>query len=133
MVNIPLSENHRRVLSSAFYMVEKTISELDREIRQSERTAIKKTTADLSTNDRKIYADNFKAIAALVRRLSEKYNLSLADCTLHQKISASKMILWEILCETKAKKLKQYGILNDNIAHDIDLDIANLMKLIERI
>jgi len=133
MMNVLLSENHRRVLSSAFYMIEKTLSELDSEIRQSERTTIVKKAADLSENEQKKYVDNFKTIIALVRRLSEKYNLSLADCTLRQKILSGKMIMWEILCETNANKLEQYGAISKNIGREIDLDITNLMELIERI
>ena len=133
MEKIGLSDNHKRAIFSAMFLIEKLTIELENELLHYHQK-IMSTITDLDeTVDLQHYATIIEEIKTKVRYMADKYNLKPTSYDLGQIINSRKSKMWEILCDTKSSKLKSRGEFPPEYALEFDADIENLLKLTELI
>jgi len=132
MKTIRLSENHKRALFSALFLTEKLLSELENELlHDNNRITLEINKAEHF--DDKTYAEKFKHIKTHIETLFKKYKLEATSFSAQQIINARKAKMWEIISDTKSKKLNNKGAFPEEFAEEFDKDMELLMNLTQNI
>ncbi|MCF6182615.1 hypothetical protein [Lutibacter sp.] len=133
MKKIALSDNHKRVLESSIYLIEKLSLELEQELNGSNNKIMNNVIND--EDEKKIYHINLliQEIKAEINFITIKYNLKPVSHNLSQFIDSRKAKMWEILCDTKPEKLKGWGNFPKKYSKELDSDVDKLLKLVESI
>lgn len=130
MDKINLSENHIRSVSASLYVIERTVIELEHNLKYPEELAMSKVVNNIGDIDIQHYISVIDEIKTYIFALFIKYNLDPTEIYLSQIINSKKSRIWEILCETTSKRLKGYGDFPKENAEEFDNDIDHLQRLI---
>jgi hypothetical protein len=126
---IILSANHRRSLSSSLVSVEQSLIELRQMMTVKHETCCFDVNSDIgrekTEQNLKVIEDARKQIC----KLSEKYNTDKKIQSLQRVIDVKKARIWEILCDSKAKKLKGFGAFPHKQIAEYDKDIDELLDI----
>lgn len=133
MDKVILSENHKRAVTSAMYLVEKLVVELEDELLHHNEKVMMKISNEGKITDEQHYITIINNIKSGICKMADKYNLTPTYSGYNQIINSKKTKIWEILENTKSKKLKGYGEFPKELAQEFDLDIENLLILTEDI
>ncbi len=133
MEKITLSDNHKRVLESSIYLIEKLSLELEQELNDSNNKIMNNVIND--EDEKKNYHINLliQGIKAEINLITIKYNLKPVSHNLSQFVNSRKAKMWEILCDTKSEKLKGWGNFPKKYSKELDSDVDKLLKLVESI
>ncbi len=115
-----LSENHRRVLSTALRRVELAAWRLEERLRQHAPPALA-LTRFTTTPDEQQRSELLGLLAQLrekVAQLAAEYGLEAQEDNLVRTIKAEFSLLWSDLEDTRPKKLRNYGEMHPR-AHDL--------------
>jgi hypothetical protein len=69
----------------------------------------------------------------LICNLADKYSTDKHTQSLQRIVDAKKSKMWEILCDSKAKKLKGFGDFPQKLVKEYDSDIDELMAFADKI
>lgn len=130
---IPLSDNHKRTLSSSLYLVEKLLIEMEELIIEQSDSCCSEIVKDI---DITAIANNLSAIQEAkthIGSLAEKYNTTKKTQSLQRIINAKRTKIWEILNDSFSKKLKGYGTFPKKYADEYDNDIGKLIEITNKI
>jgi len=133
MERINLSDNHRRSLSSAIYLVEKIAVEIENELCNPTDLVMTKIVRDKTVAELERMQDVLVEVKAYIEYMAIKYNLKSKDLDLNNVLRAQKSKMWEILCDSNSKGLRGYGKFPDEYADEFDKDIDDLQDLIKKI
>jgi TIR domain len=128
-----LPENHRRSLSSTLMIVEQLLIDIEDLTTNRYKPCCIEIKNDISTD---IIKKNLSAIEEsrkLICNLAEKYNTDKTVQSLQRIVNAKKTKIWEILCDSKAKRLKGFGEFPPKLVIEFDNDIDELMATADRI
>ena len=130
---ISLRENHRRSLTSTLMIVEQLLIEIEDLMTSQYRTCCFEIKNDVEiekiNQNLKVIEDARKQIC----KLAEKYDTDLHTQSLQRIIDVKKTKIWEILCDSKAKKLKGFGEFPKKLIEEYDKDIDELMTIAAKI
>jgi hypothetical protein len=124
---ISLRENHRRSLASTLMIVEQLLIEMEGLMTSPYKACCFEIKNDV---DAEIINQNLKIIEDAriqICNLAEKYNIDIVSQSLQRIIDVKKTKIWEILCDSKAKKLKGFGEFPQKLIKEYDKDIDELM------
>ncbi len=130
---IILKENHRRSLSSTLMIVEQLLIEIEDLMTSRSRTCCFEIINDV---DNEIINQNLKVIEDARKQiciLTEKYGTDMHTQSLQRIIDVKKTKIWEILCDSRAKKLKGFGDFPQKLVKEYDIDIDELMAIADKI
>ena len=130
---IILQENHRRSLTSTLLIVEQLLVEIEDMINRPHKTCCYEIKNDIE-KDSAIH--NLEIIAEarkVICNLTEKYNTTKTGQSLQRIIAVKKTRIWEILCDSRAKKLKEFGDFPKELIKEFDKDIDELMNITNKI
>ena len=130
---ISLQENHRRSLTSTLLIVEQLLIEIEDLMTSQYKTCCFEIKNDIG-ND--IINQNLKVIKDArnhICNLADKYSTDMHTQSLQRIIDVKKTKIWEILCDSKAKKLKEFGVFPQNLVKEYDSDINELMAIADKI
>jgi hypothetical protein len=133
MERINLSDNHRRSLSSAIYLVEKITVEIENELCNPIDLVMTKIASDKTDAELERIQTVLVEIKAYIEYMAIKYNLKSKNLDLNNVLRAQKSKMWEILCDSTSKGLRGYGKFPDEFAAEFDKDIDDLQDLIKKI
>jgi len=133
MERINLSDNHRRSLSSAIYLVEKIAVEIENELCNPTDLVMTKIVRDKTEDELERMQAALVEIKAYVEYMAIKYSLKSKNLDLNNVLRAQKSKMWEILCDSNSKGLRGYGKFPDEYADEFDKDIDDLQDLIKKI
>ena len=133
MDRINLSDNHRRSLSSAIYLVEKIAVEIENELCNPTDLVMTKIVRDKTEDELERMQAALVEIKAYVEYMAIKYSLKSKNLDLNNVLRAQKSKMWEILCDSNSKGLRGYGKFPDEYADEFDKDIDDLQDLIKKI
>lgn len=85
--------------------------------------------SDIKNQNLKVIEDARKQICAL----TEKYGTDMHTQSLQRIVDVKKTKIWEILCDSKAKKLKGFGDFPKELIKEFDKDIDGLMSIAAKI
>jgi hypothetical protein len=130
---ILLLENHRRSLTSTLMIVEKLLIEIEDSMVSQYKTCCFEIKNDIDSD---IINLNLKAIEEArqqICNLAEKYNTDKKFQSLQRIVDVKKTKIWEILCDSKSKKLKGFGEFPQKLIKGFDKDIDELMAIADKI
>jgi hypothetical protein len=130
---ISLNENHKRSLTSTLMIVEQLFIEIKEAMKNRDSACCSELKNDV---DNEIINENIKLIKEARKQicnLTEKYSTEKAVQSLQRLIDVKKTKIWEILCDSKAKKLKGFGEFPKEMIKEFDKDIDGLMAIVAKI
>lgn len=130
---ISLQENHRRSLTSTLMIVEQLLVEIEDLMTSQYKTCCYEIKNDI---DNEVINQNLKIIKDArnhICNLADKYSIDIYSQSLQRVLDAKKTKIWEILCDSKAKKLKGFGDFPQKLVKEYDKDIDELMAFAEKI
>lgn len=130
---IILQENHRRSLTSTLLIVEQLLVEIEDLINRPYSTCCFEIKNDI---ERDTAIRNLEIIAEarkVICNLTEKYDTAKTGQSLQRIIAVKKTRIWEILCDSRAKKLKGFGDFPKELIKEFDNDIDELMNITNNI
>jgi hypothetical protein len=124
-----LGDNHKRSLTSALVIIEQMLAEVRDLMISPPGRCCYEVIPDLDINkidkNLKTVEDALKQICSI----KEKYGVVKAHQSLQRSLNAKKAKIWEVLCDSKSKKLKGFGSLPSSIAKEYDNDIDKLISI----
>lgn len=133
MKKIDLTNNHRRSVSSAFFLIDDIIDKFEAEIFRHQGRIMTKIINDISESDLQHYRVIINKIRDYISHIARKYNLSIKEIKMSQIIKSRKAEMWQILSDTTSKSLKSYGDFPSEYIKEFDSDINNLLETIKKI
>lgn len=130
---IKLKENHRRSLSSALAMSEKMLTEIEDSLKSLKNTCCFSVENDVDPEKILHNLAIIQEAREQICKLAAKYNTDRQNQSLSRLINAKKTKIWEILCDTKAKKQKGFGEFPKELVKEFDEDIDKLMEITNKI
>ena len=133
MNKIPLSENHKRSVSSSIFLLERLTNEIDKIIAAKNDSVMTDFEADESDKRK---TELIKAVGEIRKQIAffaEKYELDKQEVVQSRYISSRKTKMWEILGNTKPKRLKGFGEFPLEYKEEFENDLDTLINLIEKI
>jgi len=124
-----LGENHRRSLTSALVVIEQMLVEVREMMINPVLRCCFEVKADL---DVIIIDRNLRTIEDALKQIcfiKQKYGIEKISQSMTRSINAKKAKIWEVLCDSKSRKLKGFGSLPSFIAREFDNDIDKLMSI----
>jgi len=128
-----LPDNHKRSLSSSLYIVEKLLSELEREIISPTNHSTFKVVGEIPHDEKEQMLLVLKQAKGFIADLTQKYQLRVNVLEFSNILNAQKAKIWEVLCDSNSKGLKGYGQLEESIAKELDNDVSKLQELINQL
>jgi hypothetical protein len=128
-----LRENHRRSLTSTLIIVEQLLIEIEDLMTSRYKTCCFEIKNDVDTEIKNqnliVIEDARKQICIL----AEKYGTEMHIQSLQRIIDVKKTKIWEILCDSKARKLKGFGEFPKKLVKEYDNDIDKLILTANKI
>ncbi|MEW6005284.1 MAG: hypothetical protein AB1695_08220 [Stygiobacter sp.] len=129
-----LPPNHKRVISVTAKTVEDELNYIELLLTsQKIESEIKKIIPSFSDEEKKYLLEKIRELRKLNKRMFEELNLESSEITEAQIVKGKITYLWTVLVDSKAKALKGYGNLPDDIAKSLDSYIDSLLKIITEI
>jgi len=133
MEKIPLSSNHKRAVSSSIYLIGQLADEIEDALNNTNSTAVKAFYQDIPENKQETIRKTIAAVRNRIIALAEKYQLDQREIIQSHYVTARKVKMWEVLNDTRAKRLKGFGDFPEKYTVEFDKDIQDLVALIEKI
>jgi hypothetical protein len=124
-----LGDNHKRSLTSALVVIEKMLEEARNMMISPPGSCCYEVAVDLDTIK---IEKNLKTIEGALKQIcliKQKYGVEKSSQSMMRSINAKKAKIWEVLCDSKSRKLKGFGSLPSHIAREFDNDIDKLMSI----
>ena len=130
---ITLNENHLRSLTSTLTVVEKYLADMQLSARGAHNGCCYEILNDvdneaMSNNDMLI-----KEAREQICDLCEKYGVNKKTRSLQRIIDTLQTKIWEILQDSKSRRIKSFGTFSKDLAKEYDDDINKLMAIISKI
>ncbi len=126
---ITLRDNHRRSLSSSLMIVEQLLKESEELMENKSITCCYDVKNDINPDIIKRNLEVIDSARKQICKLAEKYATDKHSQSLQRIIAAKKTKMWEILCDSKARKLKGFGEFPQRLIKEYDDDIDELMAI----
>ncbi len=133
MSKIQLSENHRRKISVTMHLIEKLAVELENNINYDTELRMLNLVNDIPDEQKSHYRDIVTMIKKHITYMADKYDLEQNQQVQSRLVMSRKAKMWEILCDSKSRRMRGYGKFPEKHSKEYDADIDELMKLIEGI
>ena len=124
-----LHENHKRSLTSTLIVVEQLLNDIEELMKKPYNTCCYKIEYDI---DDESVNHNLKIIEesrSLICTLHDKYNTEKRVQSLQRIIDTKKTKIWEILHDSKSRRMKGFGEFPQKFIKDYDKDIDDLMAI----
>jgi len=130
---ILFNDNHKRSLTSTLMIVEQLLVELEDLILRPYNTCcfeIKNDVDNEALNQNLIIIEEARKQICV---LKEKYNTDKTVQSLQRVIDAKKTKIWEILHNSKSRRMKGFGEFPQRLKEEYDEDIDSLMAIAENL
>jgi hypothetical protein len=131
--SITLNENHKRSLTSTLLIVEQLLIDIkDLMINPSQACTVE-MVKDVENS---IIDQNLAVVDEALRQiclLKEKYRTDRATQSMQRNIDAKKSKIWEVLHNSKSRRLKGFGVFPQKLIKEYDGDIDHLLAITENI
>jgi hypothetical protein len=130
---VHLPENHVRSLSSSLRMIENSLLELEVMLLKQSVTCCSEMQNDV---DEKTITVNIAAIQeakSYICELTEKYGTLKEKLSLQRVINAKRSVIWGILIDSRARRMKAYSTFPKEYAEEFDADINKLIEITNKI
>ena len=128
-----LTDNHKRSFSSTLQVVEQLLIEMKDQMVISDQKCCYEIKKDLEYLQ---VQNNLKVIETALLKictLKNKYNTDKSVQSLRRLVDTKKTKIWEILHNSKSRKMKGYGEFIQKTVKEYDRDIDELMEITEKI
>lgn len=88
---------------------------------------------DLSAEEMDRYKELICRVKEYVAYMKKKYGLTSIKRVQSRIINARRVKMWEILSDTKSKRMKGFGKFPEELSTEYDSDLEGLLKLIGEI
>jgi hypothetical protein len=127
------SDSHRRTVSAALKVVERLILEIESGLTSPEQGTMFVLVNDVDEQSKKHSLQIIDEIKSYIIFLYSKYSLSTEKLAVNWMIQINKTKIWEVLCDTTSKRLKNYGGFAEEEAPEFDSYMAKLRNLVEKL
>jgi hypothetical protein len=132
-IEILLHDNHKRSLTSTLMIVEQLLIEIEDLMQRPYNTCCFEIKNDIDSDainqNLKVTTEALK----LICQLQKKYNTDKKVQSLQRIIDTKKTKIWEILHDSKSRRMKGFGDFPQRFIKDYDKDIDDLMAMSEKI
>ena len=133
MTKIILPENHKRSVSSSFFLVEKLAHEIEAILDRGNTANFTNFNADIPLSRRQELSKQLEKIRDYLTFLENKYELSRQVVVESRHIAARKSKMWEVLSNTRPKHLKGFGQFPPALEPGFEQDLDGLIELVEKL
>lgn len=128
-----LNENHRRSISSTLYLIEKDIDTIERCLRHPTERRMYKIVNDFDGGQKEAILEAIKLIREYINELADALHLGAYQESLAGIIRGSLSLRWEDACGLEAKRLKGGGLIPEDSAKILDLQVQKLISLLNNL
>lgn len=128
-----LNENHRRSISSTLYLIEKDIDNIERYMKYTPAGRMYKIVNDLNDGQQKSILEAIKSIREFINEFADALHLEADQESLARIARGSLSLRWEDACGLEAKRLKGGGLIHEDSAKILDLQVQNLISLLNNL
>jgi len=130
---ITLGENHRRSLTSSLTIVEQLLNEIEDSLLSKPEACCVELVNDVSEENIIHDIEVINEAREQICNLAAKYNINRRKQSLQRVMDAKKTKIWEVLCDSKARRQKGFGVFPKELVQEYDNDIDNLLTIAEKI
>lgn len=130
---IILGENHRRSLTSSLTIVEQLLIEIEDSLINKPKVCCNELVNDVSNENIIHDLEVINAAREQICNLAAKYSINRRKQSLQRVLDAKKTKIWEVLCNSKAKRQRGFGEFPKELVQEYDNDIDSLLTIAERI
>ena len=135
---IPLSDNHRRGIGTALFVLDRMLCQVEEYARGREAHSIFYIEQNtLSADQREGLLGQIAQMRGLLQEIKDGLGLGVEREDVGRRIWGESSTLWEVMVETKSRFLKRYGPppagLAEYLDPRIDLLIGHLQSLVDRV
>jgi len=131
--HIKLPDNYLRSVSASIYLVEKNLDTLEQMLISEKNHTTYKIVNDIGAYKTQHLLDVISQSRQIISNLQEKYDLKKEETYLSRILAAYKSRVWEMLSDTKSKRMKGYGELQHEQAVILDKDMENLLEVVSKL
>ena len=129
-----LNNDQRRALSTRLAALDRQLSETEiLLVRGMPDGAMFRIENDLSSERAQAILALFAEARACIERLRDRFELNVQKEDLRQRLAGHFGILWTILENSRAARLKGFGEVSDELVHALDSEIEALIEIVDRI
>ena len=128
-----LTQRHKRLLSSLFFVLEQKTEAIEHMLNHSANNASYSIKQDLSDQKKEQLSNACKALKHELRNVADKFDLNKRNISQYQYISTIQSQMWENVTDAFSDKLKGYGKEVVSKGKEADPYIQNLSDLIEKL
>jgi hypothetical protein len=127
--HISLSDNHRRGIGTALFVVDRMLCQVEEYARGREARSIFYVEHNaLSSDQREGLLAQITQMRGLLQEIKDDLGLEMEPEDVGRKIWGESSTLWEVLVETKSRFLKRYGRPPDELGAYLDPRIDTLVE-----
>ena len=128
-----LNANHLRSLRSTLLIVEQMLNEMDEAMNRNNKDCCHELLRDLDEEKQLANRILIREAKQQICQMAEKYQTGKTTQSLQMIVNVKKTRIWEVLCDSKSKRLKGFGEFPKSLAADFDKDIDGLLAITEKI
>jgi hypothetical protein len=131
--SITLNQNHKRSLTSTLLIVEQLLIDIKDLMVNPSQACTVELVKDVENS---AIHQNLAVIDEALKQiclLKEKYRTDIATQSMQRNIDAKKSKIWEVLHNSKSRRLKGFGVFPQKLIKEYDADIDHLLAITEKI
>jgi hypothetical protein len=129
--HIPLSDNHRRSVTTMLTLLDERLCEFEEIARGREvRSLLYRECNDLSAQQRERLLQDVVKVREIMREMQEIFRLRPTVHSLSRQVRAASSSLWEGLVETQSKRLGGYGKVPGQLAEYLDPALERIIECV---
>jgi len=126
--HIPLSDNHRRAITTTLTLLDQRLCEFEHIARGREtRSVLYRQANDLSAAQRKRLLNEIATARETLREIKDTLSLETEPESLSSQVRAGSSSMWESLIETQSRRLRGYGKVPQALAEYLDPTLDRLI------
>jgi len=129
-----LNEHQHRALSTRLAILDREFAEAERLLKgELESGPMFSTSTDLTEEEKEALQGLLADARNLVRVLRDRFALQVQRQDVRHWVLGHFSILWNILCDSHAQKLKGFGEVSPKLAPQLDPEIDQLIEIVSSV
>jgi hypothetical protein len=129
-----MNPDQKRHLATILRMIEKNLSQKEQLLRSGGEKGILYEIVDpLREEQRQALLAHIAMLRDGIAQIKERFGLAVERSNLQRMIAGEFNILWVWLQETKAKKLKRYGVVGPELEQELDPLLTGMAELVDAV
>jgi len=125
-----LNEHQKRHVTITLRLLDKEIAQMERLVQREAEGVLFKRVSDIDEAERERLRTLAAAMRKVLRRLKERFDLTVEEESTRQTLMAHFPHLWSDLEEVRPKELGVYGAVDPGLTETLEPDVDLLIQMV---